>query len=83
MMMRLVEIDEGALDLIQTGLDAIRFGKAGSSSKMDIAKANPPKGRDNRSRNRRGTSGEYDHLTGTPKKCGKWDDPKTTGCVRK
>lgn len=68
--MRLVEIDEGALDLIRTGLDAIRFGKAGAKSKMDIAKANPPK--DNKTRS-------------TPtrrNKCGKWDDPKTTGCVR-
>lgn len=68
--MRLVEIDEGALDLIRTGLDAIRFGKAGAKSKMDIAKANPPK--DNKTR----------RTTTRRNKCGKWDDPKTTGCVR-
>ena len=61
--MRLVEIDEGALDLIRTGLDAIRFGKASAKDKMAIAKANPPRqNKDNRTRQRSGGSDDYDHL---------------------
>ena len=71
--MRLIEIDEGALDLIRTGLDAIRFGKAGAKSKMDIAKSNPPKDNSSKRRNKP----TYKNI------CGKWDDPKTTGCVKK
>ena len=70
--MRLVELDEGLLDVISTIGDKIRFGKAGARSKMDIAKANPPK--DNKTnRNKKST---YKNI------CGKWDDPKTTGCVK-
>ena len=68
--MRLVEVDEGLLDVISTIGDKIRFGKAGAKSKMDIAKANPPKNNKTRSTPTRRN------------KCGKWDDPKTTGCVR-
>lgn len=71
--MRLVELDEGLLDVISTIGDKIRFGKAGASSKMDIAKANPPKDNSSRRRNKPA----YKNI------CGKWDDPKTTGCVRK
>lgn len=69
--MRLVEIDaKMALDFTNTVADMFRFGKAGAKSKMDIAKANPPK--DNKTR----------HTPTRRNKCGKWDDPKTTGCVR-
>jgi hypothetical protein len=73
MIMKLVEIDEGAFDLINRIGDAFRFGKASASSKMDIAKANPPK-KDNSSK--RNNKPAYKNI------CGKWDVPKTTGCVR-
>ena len=61
---------KGLLDIASSVGDAFRFGKAGSSSKMDIAKANPPKNRSSKQNK------SYKN------KCGKWDDPKTTGCVR-
>jgi hypothetical protein len=67
--MRLTEIDE---NLLQWSLDAVRQATKGvrSKSRMAQAKANPPK--DNSSRRQK----PYKN------KCGKWDDPKTTGCVR-
>ena len=60
--MRLVEVDEGLLDVISTIGDKFRFGRAGAKSKKDIAKANPPKTRDNRTRQRSGGSDDYDHI---------------------
>ena len=70
--MRLTEIDE---NLLQWSLDAVRQATKGvrSKSRMAQAKANPPK--DNSSKRKDRTT--YKNI------CGKWDDPKTTGCVRK
>jgi hypothetical protein len=72
--MKLIEIDEGALDLLQRGFDAIRFGKASAPDMMDVAKANPPK-KDNKTKRRNKPT--YKNI------CGPHDDPVQSGCTRR
>jgi len=72
--MRLVELDEGLLDLFRTVGDNFRFGKASAPDMMDVAKANPPK-KDNKTKRRNKPT--YKNI------CGPHDDPVQSGCTRR